>query len=70
MKCKAKYSFKIVMVWCARRKKNGGANVTSANVTTDSRLVTHDSTNVARARLTAVGGREPVYSRWYERWRQ
>ncbi len=41
-----------------------------ANITGDSRLVTHDSTNPAQTRLTSVIGREPVHSRWYERWRK
>ncbi len=41
-----------------------------ANVTHDSRLVTHGSTKRAQTRLTSVIGREPVHSRWYERWRR
>ena len=35
-----------------------------------SHLVTHDSTSMAQHGLTAAIGREPVYSMWYDRWRE
>ena len=38
-----------------------------AYITRYSQAVTHPSTNLALASLTAVIGREPVFSRWYGR---
>ncbi len=51
-----------------RKKKEEKEEKERANVTHDSRLVTHGSTKRAQTRLTSVIGREPVHSRWYERW--
>jgi hypothetical protein len=52
------------------REKEWDKKKNRANVTHDSRLVTHGSTKRAQTRLTSVIGREPVHSRWYERWRR
>ena len=54
----------------AKREKEWDKKKIRANVTHDSRLVTHGSTKRAQTRLTPVIGREPVHSRWYERWRR